>query len=317
MYCRARFGTRYLSRGSGLGNRLFAWARCRVFAKRHGIPVIAPVWFRPGLRLFFRGDAGPKRISEVFYSGLFKRHPNEIPPLRGSMLTWGCREICDDSLEESFLANPNPEFLQQKDTLLVFHGLRGFFRPLVGFSDYLHSELRLITEPRFVEMVDALGELPIVIHVRHAADFPETALVNGRLAAGARTPIAWFVESLQHLRAVAGPDIPATVVSDGPREALAPLLRLPEVRLHRPSSPIADLLIAARAKVLIASGASSFSAWGAWLGQMPAISHPGQPLMETWRYPAEKGQVSVEFDPARPDAQFLEDARRRLASCGR
>jgi hypothetical protein len=313
MYCKARFGTGLLGRGMGLGNRLFAWARCRVFAKRHGVPVIAPIWFRPGFGLLLRGGIELNAMSQIFYSGLFRGHPREINPIAGAAITLLRREILDNQFEESFLAQPDPEFLARSDTVLVFHGIRGFFRPLAGYSDYIHDELKLITRPQFLDRVNALGELPIVINIRHGSDFPDPVIVNGRLQVGTKTPISWFVESLKRIREAVGNDVPAMIVSDAPRDVLKPLLDLPEMRLLRPTSPISDLLAVAKAKVLLGSGSSSFSAWGAWLGQMPAISHPGQPLMETWRYQAEKGQVSVEFDPANPHEGFLRQAKQVLS----
>ena len=36
-------------RGTGLGNRLFHWARVRVFCREHGLPMVAPRWWRPAL----------------------------------------------------------------------------------------------------------------------------------------------------------------------------------------------------------------------------------------------------------------------------
>lgn len=312
MYCKARFGTRYLGRGMGLGNRLFAWARCRVFAKRHGVRVISPVWFRPGFGMLIRGGIELNDPWQVFYSGLFKAHPDEIPSVLGSVLTLRYEEVCDQDLDESFLERPNASFLERPDLLLVFQGYRGFFRPLAGFSDYLHAELRSITRPHYLDRVDSLGDFPIAINIRHGADFPDAVITAGLLKAGTKTPIAWFVRSLEVIREAVNAKVPATIVSDARIEVLRPLLDMPEVRLLRPTSPITDLLALAKAKVLLTSGASSFSAWGAWLGQMPAISHPGQPLMETWRYRPEKGQISVEFDPAKPDEAFLQQAQSRL-----
>jgi hypothetical protein len=307
MYCKAKFG-----RGMGLGNRLFAWARCRIFAKRHGVRVIAPVWFRPGVGILLRGGIELDDPWQLFYSGLFRAHAGEIPAPMGAARTLGCEKICDQDLEESFLERPDRSFLERQDLLLVFQGYRGFFRPLAGFSDYIHAELRSITRARYLDRVDALGELPIVINIRHGADFPDSVIEGGLLKAGTKTPIPWFVRSLEAIREAVKADVPALIVSDARVEALRPLLAMPEVRLLRPTSPISDLLAVAKAKVLLASGSSSFSAWGAWLGQMPAISHPGQSLMEIWRYRAEKGQVSVEFDPANPSDAFLQQARGRL-----
>ena len=93
-----------------------------------------------------------------------------------------------------------------------------------------------------------------------------------------RTPLTWFVRSLQHVRDVAGASVPAVVVSDGTEEQLRPILQLPNVRFARPGCAISDLLTLASAKVLIGSGGSSFSAWASFLSGAATVTHAGQSL---------------------------------------
>ncbi len=293
----------------GFASRLFPWARCRVFARDHGVPTIAPMWFRPGFGKLLRGGIELDSFWQIFYSGLFRSHPNEIPTWAGFLLTLRCQKISDRALDSANCQQDVAELKERRDVLLVFSGDEEYFAPLIGHSEYIHAELKRVARPRFLKQVDDLGELPIVLNIRFGTDFPDPVIVDGQLKRGHKTPLPWFIESLRHIRAAAGYDVPAMIVSDAPTQALNALFELPNVRLLRPTSPMSDLLAVARAKVLLASGSSTFSAWGAWLGQMPAISHPGQPLLGPWRFEAEKGQVVVEFDPARPHPGFLTQVR--------
>ena len=65
-------------------------------------------------------------------------------------------------------------------------------------------------------------------------------------------------------------------MSDGSPEELQDLLRLDNCELVPPRSAIADILLLSRAEVLLASGYSTFSMWGSFLGRMPTLYAPGK-----------------------------------------
>lgn len=116
------------------------------------------------------------------------------------------------------------------------------------------------------------------------------------------------MDGLDWVGETAGYPVQAFVVSDGIKGELEPLLKLGNVECVRSGCAISDLLILARSQVLLASGSSSFSAWASFLGQMPTISHPGQPL--SWfglvnRY----GHYVGEFDTSSSQRQFSEQMR--------
>jgi hypothetical protein len=113
------------------------------------------------------------------------------------------------------------------------------------------------------------------------------------------------VAALKAVREVVGFNAPALVVSDGTPGDLRQLLAIDGVSLVRPGCAISDLLTLAKARVLIGSGGSSFSAWASFLGGMPTISHPGQSL-NWFRLAVDKGAYVGEFDPAAPHPLFCE-----------
>jgi hypothetical protein len=191
--------------------------------------------------------------------------------------------------------------------LVLFRGFEGFFAPLAGRQELLRRELRAVTRDRYLRMVDATDDVPIGICVRCGNDYAEPSSHEYRpLGSNEKTPLRWYVETLRLIREETGGSAPAFVVSDGTREMLRPLLDLENVTFVRPGAAISDLLILAKAKVLLAPGASSFAAWAAFLGEMPSATHPGQPL-SVWRLPA-RGQFLAELDPSRPDRDFLRQA---------
>jgi hypothetical protein len=66
-----------------------------------------------------------------------------------------------------------------------------------------------------------------------------------------------------------------TVFSDAPPQRIARILALEAVKLAPPNPSIVDMLLLARARVLIATGSSTFSGWATLLGAMPTLYYPG------------------------------------------
>jgi hypothetical protein len=262
MYCRAVLST------AGLGNKLFPWARCRAFALEHGIDMLAPNWMQLRLGPFLRADRD-KRL----YANLFKlAPPGYVSGLLGRVLSLTGRAVD----EPADLHAPPPD--RAANVTVIFRGERDHFGALNGRHDGLLHELRSMTREHWVRRADAAGPVAIGIHVRRG-DFAEASRADDYiLRGGLRTPIAWFASRLRAIRAACGFTVPATVVSDAPDHALRELLSEDAVVRVDTGSAVGDLLVLSRAKVLLASGGSSFSAWAAFLGQMPALAYPGQSL---------------------------------------
>ena len=72
--------TAHFPRGTGLGNRLFYWARARVFCRQHGLQMVAPRWWRPALGDLLRGTVSPERFAgQIALAGLFQAGPGDLP----------------------------------------------------------------------------------------------------------------------------------------------------------------------------------------------------------------------------------------------
>jgi hypothetical protein len=263
MYCRA------VLPNAGLGNKLFPWARCRVFSLEHGIEMIAPRWTQLKLGPLLRRDRDVRVYHDVFKSKL----PGHTSVPRAWWLRLSTRRAVDEPLDPRAVPF-NPEAPE----IVVFRGERDHFHALTGWDEVLLQELRAMTRERWLQRADDVGDVTVGIHVRRG-DFVEASSEKDFvLRGGIRTPIEWFVQSIAAIRRLRGYAVPALVVSDASDRALADLLKEEAVTRADTGSAIGDLLVLSKAKMLLASGGSSFSAWAAFLGQMPTVSYPGQSL---------------------------------------
>jgi hypothetical protein len=284
---------------SGLANRLFPWARCVVFSQASGVRMLAPRWAQVKIGPLLRRERDLR-----LYLGLFRRSRHEVAgPERWWALATLRRLEEPHDLRRPLVSGP-------MRGVVTFEGLSDFFARLDGHGDLLRSRLLEIARPDIVQHVSRLECPPIGIHVRRGdfREVPPTELAQGQV----RTPLEWYVETLRQVRAAAGSTSPAFVVSDGDEAELAALLRAPDVRLVRTGTALGDLLLLTRARVLLGSQGSSFSAWGSFFGGAPVATVPGIGFDEEFQYRRAQGPYVGTFDPARPSPAFIEDAVRAL-----
>jgi hypothetical protein len=196
--------------------------------------------------------------------------------------------------------------------VVEFSAMTDFFAPLNGQNGTVRHELERSVDPYWLAVAAGLELAPIGIHVR-LGDFEDPSSEADFFSRGfLRTPVSWFMGTLAFIRQQVGSTVPAFVVSDGERADLNDLLALPAVRLVRTGSAISDLLALSRAKVLLGSGGSSFSAWASYLGEMPAITRAGQSL--TWfNLSQTNGAFVGEFTPGDAPPEMLLEGLRPLS----
>ncbi len=250
----------------GFGNRLYPWARCHLHALDHRLPMLAPRWW------------WPPRVRPLL---------KELPPVgevTGHLYIRGLRGLPEyiGGARRLIIETTSP------GDILVFRGEAGRLMELHG------REAELLTALERISTTQSHSRQPYVgMHVR-----------RGDFSNAARTPLSWFAAALRALRGRLQRDVPAVIVSDGSAADLKELLELPHVSLHRSGVPLADLLVLSRAHVLLASG-SSFSAWAAFLGGMPAVTERDHSL--AWY--GVRGRAYVgHFDAAQSNDEFLRAA---------
>lgn len=100
----------------------------------------------------------------------------------------------------------------------------------------------------------------VAVHVR-LGDFPSHY----------RVPVSWYAEIVHKLHSVLGDNLSVQLFSDGKDEELSELLSIPGVRRVFYGNALADIVAISRCGLLVAGKYSTFSAWGAYLGNVPSI----------------------------------------------
>jgi hypothetical protein len=265
--------------------------------------MLAPQWVQPRIGPLVRGGIDVRAYHrQILLLGLFQSPPGTIHSLRKLYVRLTSSRVA----EPARLDEPYPAPLAGKSAIVTFDGAGNLFECLNGWDQFLLHSLQGITRPKWLGVVNSVGDVPIGINVRLGNDFRVARSDEEYHTRGAlKTPLRWFVDSLDRVRDMAGYPARALVVSDGIRDELKPLLDKDNVEFVRPGCAISDLLILARSRILLASGGSSFSAWASFLGQMPTISHPGQPI-DWFRLVNRHGYHIGEFDPSSPHRGFAE-----------
>jgi hypothetical protein len=247
----------------GLGNMLFPWARCYIWCRDNGIPMIAPRWTYLRIGPYLRREGDKRNYGRLFRNQGYVRGLRQI-----LLLLTGVR------YEEDKRAEVLQKIERHTPSIVSFKGIGDYFSPIKSRHVQVLSELRRITKPVYIK--DMLHGQFVGVHVRRG-DFSVTkdimTLREGYV--NYRIPLEWYISILRLIRNSVGWEAKAYVFSDGSVDELSKLLSMPNTSLFRGGSAIADLLALSRARVMIASG-STFSMWASYLGQVPCVWYPGQ-----------------------------------------
>lgn len=217
--------------GNGLANCMFVVARAMLRARDIGAEIIEPTWFNIGIGPYLRGERDKRH-----YLGIFER-------ISGNS---GMRKLL-------LLA------LKRKDIERV-EGLSGYFQPILNDSRFVRDSFWKITAKKHKRAVDE-------------ENFSDTIAVHIRLgdySSERRTSLSWYKECITHISSARKKPLRFVVFSDGTDEELTEILKIPHVVRSKFSNAIEDIWAISRCKGLIASD-STFSGWGAYLGQVPSL----------------------------------------------
>lgn len=222
--------------GNGLANCLFVYAKAIVIAYLTGAKLISPTWFNLSIGTYLRRQADKRH-----YLGLINSS-NEIKGIKKVFLLAAKRKTLD------------LDAFQKKDAdILIVEGIYDFFTPLIDHqevvSNYILSHINksLLTE---IDQFDFNNT--VAVHVR-LGDFPISR----------RIPMDWYKKEIAKHK-----DSKILIFSDGTDEELKELLGLSNTQRVFFGGAIQDIVAISRCSYLIGSD-SSFSAWGAFLGQVP------------------------------------------------
>jgi hypothetical protein len=243
--------------------------------------MVAPIWLRPRLGPYLRRERDKRN-----YFVLFGRGKAVSGLRRAWLLSAGRRSV------RTFETSRTGDLHR--------------FNELWTSADLLRRRLIAMTRPRYRPLPPPKPFIGVHVRLgdfkRLGADEIERGVNNTRLPAG------WYVDRLTTLREALGPNVPAMVFSDGADAELTQLLSLANTRRAPRQSAVTDLLAIGHAAALIASG-SGFSAWGAFLGNVPRLSHPAQRKGDTCEDPSR--DIESCAGAAIPET-FLAHVRERL-----
>ncbi|MCL6442605.1 MAG: alpha-1,2-fucosyltransferase [Alicyclobacillus sp.] len=291
---------------TGLANMLFPWARCMLWCKDHDVPMLAPKWAKLRLGPYLRRERDKRNYQFLFTNKSY------ISGLHREYVLATYRRITEVQLKDGPFS---PNLADPKTRLVVaFSGMKGYFEAFSSRWTEVVEELKKITKPYYREPVLPIdGGGFIGIHVRLGDFRTTTDRLELRRVKNVRIPLDWYVEALSMLRSHLGP-VRACVFSDGSDEDLRPILQMPRVQRVNDRSTISELWGMSRSSVLIASG-STFSMWGSFLGQVPAVWYPGQ-RRSNFLDGDPDGTLLPEWEPGGQDVNetFLSEVERRLDS---
>lgn len=219
--------------GPGLANCLFMACHAYLDAIDLGLELVDPTWRKISIGPYLRGERD-KRV----YSDLFTHRG-----VSGLKKMWLLARM---------------KVGMAKDVHIV-PDISGYFIPLYGRHKEVKEYIDSITSPEAISLLQGVDlSNHIAVHVR-LGDYNQSL----------RIPLEWYDGIINKLLEFDS-TLRFALFSDGTDEELELLLRHPEVVRHFYGNAFADMTAISKCRMLVASD-STFSAWGAYLGQIPII----------------------------------------------
>ncbi|WZH38932.1 MAG: hypothetical protein PIR02_09720 [Microbacterium enclense] len=270
---------------AGLGNELFPVLRAADIAVKESRVLLWPTWFQLKIGPVLRRERDKRMYWTIF------RAPGFVSAVR---LVWARFRGVTHALGTA------------DDTYVTVRGMQNYFEG-VGMAGPDFREMLLNQARRGV--VSPQETRPyLALHVR-LGDFSRVGASESEVSKNnTSSPIAWFVARVEAARE-AHPDVRIFVCSDGEDAELEPLLREEGVFRSAGRNALDDLVFLSRAAGIIGSR-STFSAWGAFLGEVPMVVQTGgdayRPHAQVWEASAEQ-----------PTPEWDDEVRHRCAAAQR
>lgn len=228
---------------TGLGNMLITWARAVVFAKETGAKLIAPAWTNFG-RI---GPIVRREKDKRLYLGQFTNDGY----VKG--LSRFLRLVCLRHVDEH-------KYNGEQNCVVKFSGHEEGMRFVLKHLDIVKAELLRITDSTINKRLDELPQRFIGVHLR-LGDFAKI---------GFTLDADYYKRAIRRALHVCEKNTPICVFSDARYAQISYLTEeFPNLKIMPKAPALQDILSLSRAKVLVATNRSTFSAWAAVLGNMP------------------------------------------------
>lgn len=169
-----------------------------------------------------------------------------------------------------------------KNQIVVVEGLGLYFAELLDSASVIKKYIEAQVVPKQLYSVNKYDFTNCVaVHIR-LGDYPEHV----------RVPIHWYKKKIDSLQ-VEHPEYRFIIFSDGKDDELAELTSMKNVKREFFGNAIADIFAISRCCYMIGSD-STFSGWGAFLGQVPCVfyrKHYGSVLADSSKEIVENNEV--------------------------
>lgn len=218
--------------GPGLANCMFMAAQAWIAAGCDETRYITPTWLKFSIGPYIRRERDKRNYANLFKSRGISGIKKALTILNIKLGGGKC---------------------------LYFNTLGNYFSNINQYQPQVKKYFESIINPEIITSVDGsdLREC-VAVHVRLGDYVPSL-----------RIPISWYVGILRNITKI-NPKQRIILFSDGSDAELADLLVMPGVERRFYGNAIADIWAISKCKLLIGSD-STFSAWGAFLGNVPII----------------------------------------------
>lgn len=219
--------------GPGLANCMFIASRAYILCIKNNGIYISPTWSKLSIGPILRHERDKRIYSTLFYSKGVK------------------------GIKKLFLLIINK--LRLNKNIKTISGLNNYFQDLNESFPLIKKYFELIVKPETINGVKGYDfQKYIAIHVRLGDYLPQL-----------RISINWYLGIVSSVLKI-NPEQKFMLFSDGTEEELKPLLSMPNVERVFFGNAFADMYAMSKCKFVVASD-STFSAWGAFLGQRPIL----------------------------------------------
>lgn len=248
---------------TGLGNKLFVWAKAYIFAKKNHKKLIVWGWVHVSKNnlMFWRKNS---RI----YAGYFNNKFNLWYLIKYWIrLILFRKSICDENQLENCNNCKIVEFNKIPHWSDFFKGIRENYELVTeGFFNML--------KPDILSEYKNLKNPVLAVHIR-MGDFRKLKPGEDfKKVGGVRTPMEYFINCIHEIRKKTHQNLPVTIFSDGNNDELKEILMLPNVEKSENTKDILDLLQMSKAEVIICSAGSTFSFWASFFSRAIVLIHP-------------------------------------------
>ena len=226
--------------GAGLANCMYVAARAYSYSLRYNAIMIEPTWEKLSIGPILRGEKDKRH-----YIGLFSK-----PFVKGF-------NKISQIYKKPYHEFEIDSFLSSDSAILKVSGLGNYFQDLDQKESKEYFDMIISNDIKGIVGSENFEDA-VAVHVR-----------LGDYSTNQRTPISWYEGVVECVRKI-NDKLKFYVFSDGSDNELRSLLLQPNVERRFYGNALADMLAISKCRLVIASD-STFSAWGAFLGNVPII----------------------------------------------